>query len=213
MYRIARRVVNKNLELKERFYTYLAVGVDPIGGGALSFNSVSYGTAAIITQLCRGINRGTNDGERIGHKIKVKGVYFFFDVVAATPSEVNQFRLLVIRPKGQFSTTSVAALTQQIFSNNGSSVYQWAMPVDTDFFDVYYDKKVSLESFDSGGTGYQKHYHIKKLIKFPKGMQMQWAESDVQPFRDIFLVAISDSAVVAHPGAVAGYVKVYFTDA
>jgi len=38
------------------------------------------------------------------------------------------------------------------------------------------------------------------------------SESDSQPARDFYLVAISDSAAISHPGAVAGFIRLYYKD-
>jgi len=73
--RVARAVVNRAIETKEKRYDYSSVGIDPVGGSAVTFGSISYGGSACIAQLCRGITRGTNDGERVGHQIILRGIY------------------------------------------------------------------------------------------------------------------------------------------
>jgi len=123
--RVARAVVNRAIETKEKRYDYSSVGIDPVGGSAVTFGSISYGGSACIAQLCRGITRGTNDGERVGHQIILRGIYINLAVQCASATEQNYVRFAVIRPKGQISTTSVASLTQQVFSNQASSATQW----------------------------------------------------------------------------------------
>jgi len=54
--RVARAVVNRAIETKEKRYDYSSVGIDPVGGSAVTFGSISYGGSACIAQLCRGIN-------------------------------------------------------------------------------------------------------------------------------------------------------------
>lgn len=212
--RIAQKVVNKNIETKEKKYDYSSVGIDPVGGASVSLGSVSYGSSAIVAGLCRGIITGTGEGTRVGHEITLRGVYVWLAVQCASGAESNNFRLAVIRPKGQISTTTVSALTQQIFSNAGSSSTQWLNPIDTDIFDIYYDKAVFIKPSDISGVGNVSQRFYKKFIKFGKrGLTMKWNEADSQPFRDLYVVAISDSAAVSHPGAIAGFIRLYYKDA
>lgn len=211
--RIAQAVVNKNIETKEKRYDYSAIGIDPIGGSSVSFGSFSYGSSTCIAQLCRGITAGTGEGARVGHKISLRGVYINLPVQCASGAETNNVRILIIRPKGTYTNTSIAALAQQIFSNNASSVTQWLQPVDTDFFDVYYDKKAFIMPKDISGVGSVTQRFFTKFLKFKRGLTMAWNEADSQPFRDLFMVAISDSLSVSHPGAVGGFVRLYYKDA
>jgi len=77
----------------------------------------------------------------VGHQIILRGIYINLAVQCASATEQNYVRFAVIRPKGQISTTSVASLTQQVFSNQASSATQWLNPIDTDIFNVYMDKQ------------------------------------------------------------------------
>lgn len=212
--RIAQAVVNKNIETKEITYQYNAVGIDPVIGGAASFASCSYGSGAIVAQLTRGITTGVGDGNRVGNEIELRGVYLNMAIQCASGSESNNFRIIVIRPKGQFSTSSTAALVQSIFNNAGSSSTQWLNPIDTDAFKVYYDRKFWIMPKDINATGNVSEKFVTKFLKFGKrGIKMTWNISNSQPFRDIWVVAISDSTAVSHPGAVAGFIKIYYKDA
>lgn len=211
--KIAQRVVNKNIEMKEKRYDYSAVGIDPVGGSAVSYGSVSYGASAVTCQLCRGIVTGTGEGTRVGHEITLRGVYINLAVQCASGTETNNFRMALIRPKGTFTTTSTAALTQQIMNNQASGITQWLQPIDTDFFNVYWDKMAFIKPTDISGVGNVSQRFFRKFIKFRRGIKMKWNEADSQPFRDLLLFAISDSAAVSHPGAIAGFVRLYYKDA
>lgn len=214
MARVAQKVVNKNIEQKEKKYDFTSVGIDPVSGSSVSLGSVSYGGSSIISGLCRGITTGTGEGSRVGHEITLRGVYIWLAVQCASGTETNNFRLSVIRPKGQISTSSVAALAQQIFSNAGSTATQWLNPIDTDIFKIYYDKAVFIKPSDISGVGNASQRFYKTFIKFgKKGLTMKWNEADSQPFRDLYVVAISDSAALAHPGAIAGFIRLYYKDA
>lgn len=209
---VANKVVNKKIELKDKRYTYDAVGIEPIGGSASNFSSISYGGSAITAALCRGVTNGTNDGERIGHSIMLKGVYINFAVQNA--DQYNNIRFIVMRPDGREPQTSVTSWVQSIFSGATSSGTQWLQPVDTDYYKVYYDKTLALRSQDlDGSSSVVQTRMIKKFIKFPRGIKMEWDEQNSRPNRDVYIVAISDSVAVAHPGVVAGFVRIYYTDA
>lgn len=211
--RIAQAVVNKNIETKEKKYDYSSVGIDPVNGTAVSLSSVSYGSSTIIAQLCRGITSGTGEGFRVGHQITLRGVYVNLAIQCASGTESNNFRILVVRPKGQISTTTVSGLAQQIFSNAGSSSTQWLNPVDTDIYKVYMDRKFWLMPKDISGVGNVTEKFCTRFLKFgKKGLNMQWNEADSQPYRDLMVVCISDSGAVSHPGAIAGFIKLYYKD-
>lgn len=214
--KVAQEVFNNSTETKEKRYDYTAVGIDPVGGGALSYASVSFGTGTIIAQLCRGITQGTSDSTRIGDQITLKGVYINMPVQCASGTEANYFRMALIRPKGQYTNTSVSALAQQIFMGTASSSTQWASPIDTDYFHIYWDKKVFIKPTDITAVGSPSNMFFTKFIKFgnkyKKGLKIQWDQQNAQPARDLFLVAISDSSLVSHPGAIAGFVRLYFKD-
>jgi len=210
--KIVNRAIKRNIELKDKTYPYTAVGINPVGGSAESFASTSYGSTATITQLFRGVSRGTNDGERIGHSVNCKGVYM--NLAIQNGDSFNQYRLIVFRPKGRYTTTSVAGLVQMILSGTASASTQWAAPVDTDYFKVYYDKILNLRSVDyDGTTSVVQTRFVRKLIKFKSGKKIEWDEQDTQPANDVFVMAISDSAAVANPGVIAGFFKLYYTDA
>lgn len=199
--------------MKEKRYNYDSVGIDPIGGSAVSFASISYGSSAIICQLCRGIITGTGEGTRVGHEITLRGLYINLAIQCASGAEQNNVRIIVLRPKGTFTTTSVAALCQQIMNNQASGGTQWLQPVDTDFFSVFMDKMFFIKPTDISGVGSPSQRFCKRFIKFKRGIHMKWNEADSQPARDLIMFAISDSAAVSHPGAVAGYVRLYYKDA
>jgi len=80
-------------------------------------------------------------------------IYINLAVQCASATEQNYVRFAVIRPKGQISTTSVASLTQQVFSNQASSATQWLNPIDTDIFNVYMDKQKFIKPTDISGVG------------------------------------------------------------
>lgn len=207
------RAVNSRIELKEKVWPYDAVGISPVSGVTQGFNSIGYGTLGIVTQLARSIANGTNDGERIGHRITIKGVQLKLVLQAAGTTEPNNFRIVVYRPKGTYSTSTTAAMLQQLLSNNGGTSTQYAQTVDTDFALVYMDKLMYLPLYDAGGVAFVKSVKLNRFIKFPRGLKIEWSEANGNPNRDIFIALLSDSGASANPGAIAGFVKVWYTDA
>lgn len=210
---IAQKVVNRNVEMKEIIYQYNAVGISPISGSSVSFASVGYDASTIITQLGRGITQGTGDNNRIGNRIKVTGVYVDFYCSCASTTEQNIMRMALISPKGQYSPTSVSSLALQIFSNVTTGSTECMQPIDQDIFQVYWNKMKFMKPYGTFDANYLNYYRYRKFIKFPKGKTLQWNQGNSQPSNDLFLVAISDSAIVSNPGVLSGYVKVFYRDA
>lgn len=211
--KIAQKVVNKKIEVKEKIYQSTSIGIGPVSGSAVSFASTSYDTGASVAQLCRGITNGTGEGERIGHKIKLIGVYIKATLSCASTTEPNNYRLLLVRPKGTYSTTSLSSFMLQLTSNVTSGVTQYVQSIDTDIWQVIWDKTIFMKPFATFDANYLQNYNIRKFIKFRNGLNMQWSEANSQPMRDLFLVAVSDSVISSNPGWLAGQVKLYYTDA
>lgn len=209
--KVAKRVVQRSVELKDKYFVYSSVGIEPTTGSVTSFASTGYGSASTIAALCRGISRGTNDGERVGHEISLRGVYVNFAI--QNGDSYNNYRLMLIRPKGRYTTTNTQGLIQSIMSGTASSGTQWASPIDTDYYKVYWDRKINLQNVELASGDSPQTTFIQKFVKFPRGMKVQWDEQDAVPNNDVFLVAISDSVAVAHPGAIAGFVRLYYNDA
>ena len=210
---IAKSVVNKQIEMKEIIYQYNSIGIGPISGSAVSFVSIGYDAASAITQLGRGITQGTANNQRIGNRVTVKGVYIDFYCSCASVTEQNILRFALISPKGQYTPTSTAALALQIFSNVTSGSTECMQPIDTDIFNVYFNKIKFMKPYGTYDANYINYYRVRKFIKFPRGKVLQWNQGNSQPSNDLFLVGISDSAIVSNPGVLSGFVKVYYKDA
>lgn len=210
---IVHRAIKSNIELKEKIWSYDSVGVNLYSGTAVSYTTAGYGGDAKITCLARAITNGTGEGQRIGHKITIKGVHIRFAVTCASTSEPNNFRMVVYRPKGQASITSIDAMAQQLFSNYPGSSTQWCANLDTDFAHIYWDKSKYLAPYGTTSGDYARTYFFKKFIRFPRGLNVEWSEANSIPNTDIWVAAISDSGAVNHPGCIAGQVKMWYTDA
>lgn len=212
---VAQKVINSNLEWKQQIYPYNAVGTALVVGGTSTFASITYGSGTQISGLGAGIAQGTTGNTRIGTEIMLKSVQVSFMV--QNIDDYNNLRFALIRPKGRFTTSSVAALAQAIFSTFSSASDQWGAPIDTDAYKIYWDRKFTCSTYAANGTGAAgvvQNKLVTKVLKFPgRGLKIQWDVGNNLPNRDLWLIASSDSQVVSHPGAIAGYVKLVYTDA
>lgn len=208
---VAQNVVNKGKEQKRKIYQWNSVGIDPVGGSAVTLGSVSYGSSTIIAQLGRGISQGTTDDDRIGLEIFVKKIRVNLAFQNADTS--NYIRFALIKNKGRYTSTSTASLAQSIFSGEASSGYQWCSDIDTDYYKVYMDEKMWLRTSDAYGSAVVDSNIISKTIKFPgNGVRLQWDTQNISPAEDFLIVASSDSSALSHPGCVAGTITLYYTD-
>lgn len=212
-----KKYVNKRLhetiELKHRIYQYNAIGYNVTGGAVEDFSSISYGSGCCIAGLASGIANNTGDGQRIGDTLTIKGVQIR---LAFQPGDnQNYIRLLLVSPIKQCDRTSRSAFLQQLMSNQASSATQWAGSVDTTNYKVYMDKQFYIHYMPSDGanaTQIPMNHFVKKFFKINKKITWDVANGTV-PQRELYLVAISDSTIAANPGAVAGFVKLWYTDA
>lgn len=211
-----KRAFNSSVERKERRYAYNSIGGnngnDTSVLSAVSFNSISYGGSACVASLCAGIGTGSGEGNRIANQITLNSVNIHLNVQNA--DETNYVRLLLIRPKGNQDMSSIANFVTQIFTGTTSSGTQCGAPVDTNLFHIYYDKMVYLKSTPADGSTATSLVSNKLFSKYIKlNAKVQYDQTTTFPLKDFFLVGISDSASVSHPGAVNGFVKLTYQDA
>jgi len=202
--------INKSIETKELTYNYTNVG-------SSNFSSISYGSTAIVAGLFGAIAQGVNDGQRIGNSLFARGVNIHMAIQNASADITNQVRFICFQPKKGMATniqpSSTASFVQSVLSGAASGATQWLQPVDTDRFEVIFDKVYYLKNTAVDGSTSASAVSTRFLRKFIKvNKKIQWDDSGVVN-NDIYLLAISDSAAVPNPGAVAGYVRVYYKDA
>lgn len=214
--RIARRAIKSQVEVKNTSYLFNSIGgaLGAIGSGTMG--SVSFGTGAMVGALCQGIATGATYNAKVGNDIHLKNIEMSF---ALTSADVYNFmRILLVRPKGQFvnANPTVTLFTQSLFSGNAASTSQFDCPTDDENFEIWSDDLIPLQTrvgaASSGSSSevltpyvYNKTVQINRRVRYQESLGI----CD----RDFFLVAVSDSSVVAHPGAVSGYVKLRWTDA
>jgi len=203
-----KKAVAQKAEIKERIYPFSSVGS---GGG--NFGSIGYGASAVTGALCAGIVQGTEAGQRVGRTIQLKGVRYFFP---SQPGDTNNYmRLILVQPKGTVDLSSVAGFVSQLLSQTGSGATQWGAPIDTDLYTVFFDKSYHLQSMATGeavNTWAPTSAMISGYIKVNRRIEYQAPSGSTSPLKDLWLVGISDSAAIPHPGAIAGYIKLYYTD-
>jgi len=208
--RTYKKVPRPHIETKEIQFEY-----DAVGKNADNFSSISYGSSSIASSLCGGIPAGTLDGTRIGRRIFVKAIRVMFAIEPGDDS--NYIRFMLVQPKGRPNDTSLSTLIPFILSGYGSSSTQWFSPIDTDNWKVYMDKTMYLkfEALDgSSSASVPQAKILRKTIRINQSITYTTNTGTAdQPGRDLWLVALSNSAAVAHPGVVAGSVKIWYTDA
>lgn len=208
--KMIRSEVLRSQETKELTYQYSNVG-------SSNFSSISYGSSAVVAGFFGAIVQGVNDGQRIGNSLYARGININFAIQNAGADTQNYVRFLIIQPKKGMATNiqpnSTSAFVQSVLSNNGSGTTQWLQPVDTDRFEVLVDKYYWLHDMPVDGatsTYVPQTKFFRKFIKINR--KMQWDDSGVIN-NDVYMIAISDSSAVAHPGVVAGFVRIYYKDA
>lgn len=205
--RIAKSVVNKQLETKENRYPHNNIG-------SSSFSSVSYGSGSIVAGLFGATAQGVGQGQRVGNAIRAIGVRIN---LAIQPADTyNNFRIFCVSPKiaTPIQPSSTAAFVTNVLSGATSSNTQWLAPIDTTRYTVHFDDQYFLRFMPTdGNTGTQVAQTVfcKHFINL-KNRKIVWDDNGVIN-NDVYLVAISDSVAAPNPGAIAGFVNCYFKDA
>lgn len=205
----ARALIASTAETKEIRYLHSAVGSAPA-----SFASISYGASSVAAGIFGGVALGTAQNQRIGSSIYARGIRVFFPLQPG--DNTNYLRFILIQPKNGATlnqlTISSDLFIRSVFSNQASSATQWSMPVDTNRYTVFFDKTFTM-SFGpldgASGTNLPSQSLMSFFVKCNK--KLTWDDTGYLS-NDYFLIGISDSAAVQHPGAVGGYVKAYFKD-
>lgn len=207
--RIVRQTIARNTEMKTREYLPSSVGNFPAG----NFSSISYGTSSIVAGLFSGIAQGIDENQRIGRKIIVKGVHIRFAIQGN--DAFNHVRLMLVSPKGTMNYDTFAsqsAFTQAIMNNTAPSTTQYLSPIDTNVFNVHWDRVYTTYPREtSDGVFTSVPFLIKKFIKFNKPVTWTVGNNN-QAQNEVFLVGISDSVAIGHPGVITGFVRVFYTD-
>lgn len=201
---IVRQELNKKIETKEIEYDHTDIA-------GYSLADVSYGTSSFVSRPLDGITQGVGDAQRIGTKITLRGMYFRFALQSKTA--YANFRLMVVTPKGdKIEESTTSAFIQQLLSNTASSATQYLAPVDTDLYKVHYDKYMLLREEYNGTTAYPMTRFATRFLKFNK--PITYVPGSTSALNQIFFVAISDNATsLSYPGAVAGFLRLYYQDA
>lgn len=207
--RIAKKTVNRMAETKEVIYYNTAVG-----GGATSFYSIGYGSSSSVATLCAGIAQGTAGNQRIGRRIYLRGMKVWFPFVAGDAS--NYVRFIVASPKGGNvnSGSAVSSVISDLLSGAGSSGTQYLSPVDTDKWQVHFDRCMWLHKVPLDGSSTTTTEPVKWVRKWIRiNRKVEYLDNtNANCVRDVWMFGISDSGGITHPGAASGFVKMYFKD-
>ena len=154
-----------------------------------------------------GIGQGVSDDTRIGDQLTAKGVRLALTFQCT--DTFNDFRILMVTARKQgirYQPSSVASFVQNLLSGAVSAGTQWVAAVDTERFKVYYDKILHLKrsAIDgSSSTTIPESQSVIKTVKLNKKIKF---DEEGQITNDLYLIMLSDSGAVSHPGAIAGYV-------
>jgi len=217
--RIAQKVINHNLELKEKIWSFGAVGYNNPTTTTESFTGIGYGTLSKICRFGAALAQGYADGEYTGNEFRIKGIHVRFSIgdpllsTYATPA----IRFIMFRPISQSPNWNTNGdFIKQLLSNTNSGGTQYLGPVDTDFFKVYWDKTMFIpihyNPVSAGSVSYTPKI-LNKFLKFPgKGFKVQWDQTGFDTSQDVYLAAISSIGANPYVNVIAGQVKMYYTD-
>lgn len=196
----AKKVFRAETEQKYIEYQYTSIN-------GTSLASIGYGPANQAA-LLSGIAQGTSMSQRVGQKIILEKIDFQFPFQNGDPTNYVRF-LLVTAIRGDSGLTG-AALTADIFSGQAAAVSQHGAAVDKTRWRVLYDRLLYLPNIGNFAGNIPSSRTIKKTIRLNK--RIQWDRTNAID-NDIYMVAISDSGAAPNPGAVSGYMRLYFRDA
>lgn len=199
--RTVTRIVNRQIETKEFRQSYSP------------YASVSYGNSSVVTGIFGAINPGVSQAQRIGNRLKATGVRIYFPISAG--DTINTLRFMVVSPKAGTTVQPNAPgnFVAQVLSGAASSGVQYASPIDTSRFHVHLDRTFFLTYDPVDGSTANVKPRIKYFKSFIKiNRTIFWDNSGVIN-NDVYFVAISDSQIAPHPGAIAGFYTAYFKDA
>lgn len=161
-----------------------------------SVNSTLSTTASAIPPLS-GFSRGTGVSNFIG--MKVKPIYLTIRGTLQGSDNTNYVRILVIQDKAVSGTPN----TSTIFQNTS---YPWLSPLNVDYIDSYTvlaDRLYSFRTFESAAgtfTGTVRPFKIK--ISGKKMRQITYTAAGSADSGQLWIIAVSDSALPSHPGYV-----------
>lgn len=209
-------IINSRAENKEKYYNMSSVG-GTFSTGIIpsNFQSISYGSSTCIGAFFSGVARGDSPAERVGNKLTAKSLYMTCQLKVSegiNEEEYNNIRLMVVQPKKQVDSTNPLLFTQQLLSGAASSTEQLYGLIDTNAFNIFYDKLFHLRNSPLNGSTDATVPGIKNLqLHLKLNRQISWTLGNDTPITDIFLVALSDSTLSPHPSMI-GNIKVNFID-
>ncbi len=199
---------------KYRTWPANATGVDMVSASsAQDFTSVSYGSSTPVAALCTGIGTGTGMGQRVGNRVHVHRVKAKFALQAG--DNVNNLRIIFFSWKKRPYVPTVADGVAAIFGGITSGSGQYSAPIDDRIVKVYHDSMHSLfYSPVDGSTATSVSHYQDVSIEFKPNKIVEWDSNSTASglSSDIYLLMISDSGVVANPGATHGYTQLWYTD-
>lgn len=191
-----KREINRHTEIKEKIWD------TTINGQA--FTSIDNSGSAI--GLTNSLTQGTGNGNRIGDSVRLKSLRF--DYIAAAGDATNVLRMIIVTPRKKDIGSSFGAIIQNVLYGT-RAVYK---PIDTDLYTVLYDKMTYAQLLASGTTPTYSStpMYFKGYINL-RDVEINYDTSG-NPNRDVFVILISDSVAISHPGLIQGYMRLKYYD-
>lgn len=179
-----------------------------IGLGSVSSGGLAYGSLDTITQ-------GVSDDQRIGNSIFLRGARFYFPI--QNGDNHNHFRLILAMPHAYTRYPLGGTVNNYMSDLFGTNSFNMYSPINTDKYKVFYDKTILLRNLANDGnstTANPDTRLLQKFFKINKKIQYEYDAPSgfVKPTTELILYAISDSIAVSHPGALGGFLKLYYKD-
>lgn len=179
-----------------------------------NYSGFSYGSGCSYNTFYSALTTGATQDDRVGQVLKAAGVKVR---LALQPGDQhNMIRLIFLTTKRYGTNESFSdptSFVQNVFSGESSSATQYLAPIDTARWKVLYDKTMLLRFVPTDGATsgtYPLTRVVKKFIPFKR--RIVFDDEEQAPRNDLYMIAISDSAVASHPKFVAGHITIMWKD-
>lgn len=155
------------------------------------------------------IRVGADFSQRIGRQIRLtrlnmKGMLVGGQSNLATDDPRNVVRIVIALVDGSFDATSMAALTLSTPITNQNV---------TGLLKIYADRLYNLRVFSRDSTGYVP-CQLEVSVSTPLNALVHYNDSigGFSPVPRVYVMFLSDSAVVSNPGFVSGFIQLCFAN-
>jgi len=202
-------------DMKMKMQPSSAIGGDPGGSGAMSFVSSGYGSSASLTCVIQSIAQGTATNNRIGNKIIIRHLHFKGDLEPGDNTNYHRFIIFKWKQNRFTSQTTLANYVSAILAGTASSLDQHCSPVDIRSIKVLYDHHHFMHygPIDGSTSASIPWKGIPIDISLKMNHPVVWDALTGNSYgSDIWMLALTNSTAVAHPGFTNGVLGLWYTD-